>query len=168
MRLSSEHAPPPCTRKYNAATVHISLYSSPSWFQKYLPTRQRSMLDTSKNRTIGTAARRVNRPRQQRPADQLRRGDRRRPHDPRAITLLVDIIGEHPDAAHRLAGRGEAAEGIAQRLRHQRQPDHDAQERLRHRGKRLVERAELGKDERNRWVRYESLRLPQCRRDRIL
>ena len=41
-RWSSEIVPPPCTRKYKAATVHISVYSRPVLFQKYPPTRHRS------------------------------------------------------------------------------------------------------------------------------
>jgi hypothetical protein len=38
------------------------VYSRPSWFQKYFPTRQRSTLATTRKTTMTSAAGRVNSP----------------------------------------------------------------------------------------------------------
>ena len=78
---------------------------------------------------------RGNRPREQseckqRPADKLGERDRARPELSRPIAALIELDGEVFQVERAHAGIGKEPEGVAQAVRHQRETDRDAQQRV--------------------------------------
>src|SRR5262249_9453192 len=94
--------------------------------------------------------------RQQRTAEELRDRDRRCPEFPRPVAVPVELLCELPQIVRAHAGRGPEAKGVAQPVRHQREPHADAQQHLSPGRERLVEAAELRNDQRGRALEHGS------------